>query len=227
MEDVKKLYPRVDTVSACSQVITPEKLEELTDNKLSKSRADEIKAKVNELKKDLNRYKKLRSKWKTANKVLHGIGVGVGIITGVAAATVAIISTEGIAIPAAIPITLATICTVETAISESIVFGLINRKHHKVTEKLNTVSLYMNRMYLFYQRAIDDRKITIEELEEFHKLVNEFESELSKLQTNGDHSFTKLEHLAETKARKEYEKELLDKLTEQKKNNLKSQFHLN
>ena len=225
MEDIKKLYPRVDMSD--TQVITPEKLEELTDNKLSKSRADEIKAKVNELKKDLNRYKKLRSKWKTANKVLHGIGVSIGIITGVAAATVAIISTEGIAIPVAIPITLATICTVETAISESIVFGLINRKHHKVTEKLNTVSLYMNRMYLFYQKAIDDRKITIEELEEFHKLVTEYESELSKLQTNGDNGFTKLEHLAETKARKEYEKELLDKLTEQKKNNLKSQFHLN
>ena len=57
MEDIKKLYPKIDTnaVSAASavsespQVITQDKLEELTDSKLSKSRADEIKAKVNEL----------------------------------------------------------------------------------------------------------------------------------------------------------------------------------
>ena len=40
------LYPKI---------VTPDKLEELTDNKLSKSRADEIKSKINELKKDLNR----------------------------------------------------------------------------------------------------------------------------------------------------------------------------
>lgn len=211
------------------QIITHEKLEELTDNKLSKSRAEEIKSKVNELKKDLARYKKLRHKWKLASKVMHGIGVGVGVLTGAAAVTVAIVTTEGIAIPVAVPITLATIGAVETAISESVAIGLIKKKKHKFAEKINLVSLYMNRMHLFYQRAIDDRKITFEELEEFHKIVTEYENEMSKLQSKGssDHSFQKLEHLAEIQAKKQCEKEMLEKLTEQKKNNLKSQFNLN
>ena len=84
-------------------------------------------------------------------------------------------------------------------------------------------------MYLFYQRSIDDRKITIDELEEFHKLVTEFESEITKLQTKdtGDHSLQKLEHLAEVQAKRQCVKKYLNKLTEQKKNTLKCQFHLN
>ena len=214
------LYPKI---------VTTDKLEELTDNKLSKSRADEIKSKVNELKKDLNRYKKLRSKWKLASQVLHGLGVGVGMVIGGTATGLAIATTQGALIPAGIPIGLAIAGAVEAAISESVAIGLIKKKKHRFTKKVNIVSDYMNKMYLFYQRAIEDRKVTIEELEEFHRLVTEYESEVSKLSTSTseDHSIQKLEHLAEVKAKKEYEQELLDKLTEKKRNELKSKFNLN
>jgi DNA-binding PucR family transcriptional regulator len=217
------------TDSIYPQILTSEKLEELTDNKLSKSRASEIKAKVNELQKDLARYKKLRKKWKRFSKILHGIGVGVGVVIGGTAAGLAIAATEGILIPASFPIALAIGGAVETAISESVAIGLIKKKKHKFTEKINIVSLFMNKMYLFYHHALEDKKISIDELEEFHKLVNEYESEIDKLQTkeSGDSSFQKLQHRAEVQAKKECEKEMLEKLTEQKKNDYKTKFSLN
>jgi hypothetical protein len=215
----EELYPKI---------VTANELEELTDGKLSKARAEEIKLKVNELKKDLARYKKVRRKWKLASKILHGVGVAIGVAIGGAAAGLAIAATEGVLIPAGIPIGLAVGGAIETAITESIAVAVIKKKKHKFDEKINLVSLFVNRMYLFYQRALDDRKITIEELEEFHKIVSEYEMEKTNQSNQSEsHVFSKLQHQAEVNARKEVQKELLTKLTEQKVNDFKSKFTLN
>ncbi len=207
-EITKPLYPTI---------ITATELDELTGCKLSKSRAMEIKNKVNELKHKLKHYKKCRNRWKKANRIIHGLGVGVGLAVGGTAAAVGIVGTSGVLIPIAVPITLASVGAIETVITESVAFALIKRKIHKFGEKVNLVSLFVNRMYLLYHRAIEDKKITLEEIEEFQSLVKEYENEMSKMSTWDTGSdldktiLRKLQHKAEVAAREECETELLAK----------------
>ena len=210
------------------RVITVAELDELSEGKLSKSRADEIKNKVAELKKTLAHYKKIKRHWKRAHRVLHGVGVGLGVAIGGGAAALAVVASEGFAIPLAVPIGLGVAGAVETAVSEGIAIGLIKKKVHKFSEKLKIVSDCVNRMYMLYHRAIEDKKITIDEMQEFHDLVKEYEDEIaihSDKHTNDDNlHLEKLKHQAELEVRKEEEAELLKKLKDEKREEIKKKY---
>ena len=92
----------------------------------------------------------------------------------------------GIAIPALVPAVIAGIGVAEGVISGGIGFGLIKKKIHKFSNKCDVISMYVNRLYHFYQKSIEDRKISIEEMEEYSKLVHEYESVISDLSTKDD-----------------------------------------
>ena len=89
--------------------------------------------------------------------------------------------------------------------------------------------MYVNSLYHFYQKAIDDKKITIEEMEEYSKLIHEYESAISDISTKHDSSnmsmhMEKLRHKALKEAEAECETEILTKLKDNAKNDLKSKL---
>jgi hypothetical protein len=227
---VESIYPKIATkTESVDAQIT---VNDLLESKLSRTRAAEIINKQKELEKDRQRYKKLIKKYKRAANILKALGLGVAIVIAATGSAIAIITTQGVAIPIAIPIAVSVIGGIEAAITQSVLFAYINKKVHRFREKYDTVNTYLNRLYIFYHKSIEDKKISVEEMEEFHKLTNEYETEINKL-NSGIHSATenihlsKLDHLAEQQALREVEDELISKRKEEKKNELKAKFHLN
>ena len=217
---VESIYPKID----------PEiTVNDLVESKLSKSRATEILMKVDQLKKDLTHYKKLRKKWKNAFNVIRGVSIAVGITAGAAVVATASIVSAGIAIPALVPAVIAGIGVAEGVISGGIGFGLMKKKIHKFSEKCDTITMYVNRLYHFYQKAIEDKKISIEEMEEYSKLIHEYESVISDISTKHDSTnmsihMEKLRHKALKEAEAECETEILQKLKDKAKDELKSKL---
>ena len=89
--------------------------------------------------------------------------------------------------------------------------------------------MYVNRLYHFYQKSIEDRKISIEEMEEYSKLVHEYESVISDLSSKDDSGnvsmrMEKLKHKAMKEAEAECETEMLQKLKDKAKDELKSKL---
>ena len=145
----ESIYPKID----------PEiTVNDLVESKLSKSRATEILMNINHLKKDLAHYKKLHDKRKKAFNVVRGISIAVGISAGAAVVATASIASAGIAIPALIPAVIAGVGIAEGIISGGIGFGLMKRRIHKFNEKRDTMSMYVNRLYHFHQKAIEDKQ---------------------------------------------------------------------
>ncbi len=212
------LYPKI---------ISAAELDELTEGKLSKARANEILNKRKDFEKALLHYRKIRKKWKKANTILHGLGIGVGSTLAIAGAVTGAMLSAGTALPVLVPVLLAGAGTVEGVISNTIAFTFMKRKIHRLKDKYDLVNIYTNRLYHLYQMSIEDAKITVEEMEEFRNIVCEYEREMGKLEQKlgtEDVHLDKLKHQAAVEARKEMEQELLAKLKEDKKKELAQSF---
>ncbi|ESO92898.1 hypothetical protein LOTGIDRAFT_162377 [Lottia gigantea] len=78
-----------------------------------------------------------------------------------------------IKIPVLVPTVKATITAIQTSSC-----GLIAIGYKKKTEILNA---YFNKLFIFFERSREDKKITIEELEKFNEILDEFEIEISAI----------------------------------------------
>ena len=206
-----RLYPDVPDVP---EVISKSQLDELTDGQLSKARATEILNKQKELEKELKHYKKLLGKWKKGRNILRGLSLGFSISLAAGGATLAAIVSSGLALPIAIPIAMGGAAALEEVITNTILFTYVKKKIHRFKEKYDIVNNTLNRLYHFYHLAIEDKKITVEEMQEFRKLVADYENELNTMDDDVDHHMVKIKHKAESEARREVEEELYLKLKE-------------
>ena len=186
-------------------------------NSLSRDRAKSIKEKVDDLQRVLQRYKKLRKRWKSARNIVTGVGITIGVSCGVGALVTGSLLTSGIAIPILVPTIIGGIAVAESAISGSICLTLIKRRIHKFNEKAKIVSIYANRLYHFYHKAVDDKAISLEEMEEFKQILTEYEQEMNKIsgEKDGSLSIDKIRHQAALEVQKERETELLAKFKEE------------
>ena len=224
-----RLYPELDERERDKRIpesVTESRLDELTEGKLSKSRASEIINKRKEFEKELKHYKKVRRKYKTASNVLRGLGIGLGGALALTGAVTGGLFTAGIAIPVLVPTILAGVGAFEATLSGTIAFTYIKRRIHRFSEKYDLVNTYLNRLYHLYHRSIEDARITVDEMDEFHKLVRDYESEMSKLNSGDstDPHVVKLSHKAEAEVRKEVEEEMIAKLKEERKRELMKTF---
>ena len=201
-------------------------LDDVLQNSLSKDRGLSIKEKVNELKRVLERYKKLRNRWKSARNMLTGIGIGIGFSCGGAALVTGSLISSGIAIPILVPTVVGGIAVLENAISGSICLTLIKKKIHKFNHKASVVSIYVNRLYHFYHKAIDDRMISLEEMAEFKQILTEYDQKMNTISDSDDKhvSIDKIKHQAELEVQKERESELLVKYKEEARKSLMNSF---
>jgi hypothetical protein len=219
----ESIYPKIDV----SPSVT---VNDLVESKLSKSRATEIRMKVDELKKDLAHYHKLHKKWKHAHAILRGVSVAVGVAAGTTIVVTASLASSGIAIPALVPAVIAGVGVAEGVVSGGIGFGLMKKKIRKFNEKCNTISMYVNRLYHFYHKAIDDGKISIEEMEEYSILIHEYESAISDISTKHDSTtmhMDRIKHKALKEAEAECESELLEHFKDNVKKELKTKLFQN
>jgi len=77
---------------------------------------------------------------------------------------------------------------------------------------------YLDKMYVYMERCKGDNVISIEEIEGFHKLMDEFQSEMNHLKMSAsDNKYNRIEKEAQRLAQQDLKKELLLKYKERLK----------
>ena len=144
-------------------------------------RANEILLKTRELELKSEGYKKSIKKCKKASVILRSPGTGLGSILAVGAGITATLGTSGIALPVVIPAVIGGIGTIQASLSEIFAHTLIKNKTNRLREKQAIVDKYTNRLYHFYLKACEDKRISEEEMSEFNKIILEYVSEFKNL----------------------------------------------
>ena len=144
-------------------------------------RANEILLKTRELELKSEGYKKSIKKCKKASVILRSLGTGLGSILAVGAGITATLGTSGIALPVVIPAVIGGIGTIQASLSEIFAHTLIKNKTSRLREKQAIVDKYTNRLYHFYLKASEDKKISEEEMSEFNKIILEYMTEFKNL----------------------------------------------
>ena len=167
-EQSSGLYPKIES----------EKHSELL-TKLSNQRGYIIQAEVKKLEDLVKHYEKVRRKWSKAQTVIRILGTGLGSVLAVGGTVLATVASSGIAVPIIIPAAIGGFGAVQTGISELTTNTLIKTKVKKYSNKIHVIEKYVNRLYHFYHLAIQDAEITVEEMAEYYKILDEYKNEMN------------------------------------------------
>jgi hypothetical protein len=176
---------------------------------MNKSRIDEMSNKRLELDRQLKHYLKIKKRWDKADGSLKITGT---ILAGTSAVVGAVIAglTVPLTIPIVIPIVLGAITAGETIITSGLVMGLTGRKKSFYREKINIIQSYIDKMFVYSEKARQDGVITVEELEGFKHLMEEYQNTINSRISNDEYDYEKIKREAEKEAKKEAEKKLKD-----------------
>jgi hypothetical protein len=176
---------------------------------MNKSRIDEMSNKRLELDRQLKHYLKIKKRWDKADGSLKITGT---ILAGTSAVVGAVMAglTVPLTIPIAIPIVLGAITAGETIITSGLVMGLTGRKKSFYREKIRIIQSYIDKMFVYCEKARQDNVITVEELEGFKQLMEEYQNTINSRISNDEYDYEKIKKEAEKEAKKEAEKKLKD-----------------
>ena len=141
---------------------------------LNKSRIDTMFNKRQELEKQLHHYKKIKKRWgqfDTALKVSGTLLAGLGTVAGAAVGAIG-------AVPIAIPIIIGSLTAGEGIVTSGLVIGLTGKKKSAYRDRINLIQSFLDRMFVYIEKARQDNIITVEELEGFNKLMEEYQKEV-------------------------------------------------
>jgi hypothetical protein len=197
-------------------------VDDIISKNLNRQRAHRIVDKIKDLEKQLEHYQKVSARWKKSGKIIRISNLALtGIVSG-AVATLAILSTTGIAIPIVVTAVLGGYAVIQSSTLEGMNVGMIKRKSHKYKEKCNTIQSHIYKMNFYYEKARQDGVITLDELDGFNKLVADFEKEIATTEVSGiEHGdaidMATLKHDAEIEAKVEAQNEIKLKLKNEAK----------
>jgi len=155
------IYPTVPNYS-------PDKM---TLDLLNKSRIDEMNLQLESLEKDEKRYKKLLQRWKSASR---GITISGVILVGVSGLASGIILLPGLAVPLIIPGILAISGVIEGTLLEGLNMSICSIRISHLDKKSSLVRSYIDKIYYYTQKAKSDGIITDEEIQGYHKILDEY-----------------------------------------------------
>jgi hypothetical protein len=190
------LYPSTDNLHPSTDM----------DNLLNKSRINEMINKRQELERQLQHYIKIKKRWSNADLSVKIVGALLAAIGTTGGTVVGAIG----AVPIAIPIIVGSLTAGETIITSGLVLGLTSRKTSRYREKIKIIQSYVDRMFVYIEKARQDSIITIEELEGFRKLMEEYQNANNNNVKPLDYDYDKLKKQAEKEAEKKV-KELIKK----------------
>jgi hypothetical protein len=152
----------------------------MTDEIYPKLHDDKIKIMLDKQKalcEKLAHYKKIKKKWSTANTVLKSVSISVScLLAGAAILTVT---------PFAFPVVAAILSGLtigNTTLGQILVEGFTTRRKKYFQQKCDHINNYLNKMETLFIKCQEDGKITLDEFEQYQKLVHDFEKDFS-LQT--------------------------------------------
>ena len=179
---VEKLYPNLDAIPD-EETIDKEDLEKLiadtTNANLYNERYQLMDYKKGNIADSLKHYLKNKKSYNSAGTVakIAGVTASIGL------AVVAVVITSGIAAPFFIVPMCGGLTLLAIGVSESIQKKLRNKKHH-AGKKINILKDTISKIEVYIEKAREDKNITPQEIEGFHKLLKISTDRLSKISTN-------------------------------------------
>jgi hypothetical protein len=135
---------------------TNQQVNDMINQNINKQRAQKIVDKIKELERQLEHYRKVSDRWKNSGKVIRITNLALtGIVSG-AVATLAVLSTIGIAIPIVVTAVLGGYAVIQSSTLEGMNVGMIKRKNHKYKEKCNIIQSHIYKMNFYYEKARQD-----------------------------------------------------------------------
>ena len=189
----------------------------LSDSEIEtlKTRREIIKSKVKEFEEKINHYEKLVKKYSKVKSSLIITGVALGSLIGLSTLVLGVIP---FVIPV-IPIALSVGGVISGSIPEIAALSFIRKKKQQFTLRLNMHEKYLNQLHHLYEKVNNDGLITLDEMGEFFKLIDKYETELKgvKEETVKSEEFdlTQLRKEAMQQAKNEYVIEARARLKEE------------
>lgn len=211
------LYPNI-------KLATQEETKKLVEESKHPDRLREMNNTREQIKRELNDFKRKKKHWNRIDKAVKITGVVVIAGTGIAAticgtvimpALVIPIVTEGIALG------LGLAAGAESVIIGGLTLGWIDKKKKHYKEKIRIAQSHIDKMYYFTQTANDDHIITLDELNGFRRIMDNYRMEIEKLKTP-QFDFEKFRKEVRKDAKKEAKKEVKEELKEELKSQLRS-----
>src|SRR5277367_60805 len=227
---VDKIYPdlteEIDEAQENKVQIYNKNLSDHQVNKnLSNARIKEIQVKRHELEQSLKHYKKILKRWKKFGNVLKITSLVFLSVSTVCGITGLVLTTAGIIIiPVLGIIVVGAVGSIEGVISETFVLGLIKKKTTLFKKKIDHIQEFISRSWYLFEKIRDDNIITLAEVEEFRKLMDEYEKGLSIEDNSIDKEFLKLRDSLKHEAEKEVKKEIKIDLKNGLKEEMKQKY---
>ena len=208
------LYPKLDSS------IAYENITDKINKNLSDARIKEIQAKRHELEQNLKHYKKIIKRWKQFSNFLNYASLI--ILTGVGTSFM-VLGFGAFTIPVVFGI-LAAIGTGEGIIHGGLTLGLVKKKKETFKKKIEHTQEYISKSWYLFEKIREDNIITLDEVNEFRKLMDQYEKGLSIEDDSMDKEFLKLRESLKHQAEKEVKKEIKIDLKNDLKNELKQKY---
>ncbi len=183
-----------------TEKIYPDITQETVLNSLSKIRIKSMMDRITEIKKQLKHYRKLKHRWSVAQISARVSGLTIAGILSVGGSIIGFVTTGGLIIP----IVLTGSAALEGVISEIIADGLCLSKKNKFNDKCKIIEDTLNRLYIFIQKASEDNSIDNQELDDYYKIIEQFNKGISDIKID--------ESKLKEKVFLELEKEKVDQL---------------
>ena len=181
MVNIQKIYPTA-----------PFNIEDQAIATIKKGRLNEFMNEKKKLEDLLTHYIKIKKRWTKADSVLKITGITIGALAALTGTIIASIPTVGIAAGIVATSLTATIVSgtiggfsaLELFLTESLSIGLTSKKKKQYREICNKLELGINKLYLYQVKALSDNVLTVEEIEESIKIVQDIKDEISLIKEN-------------------------------------------
>ena len=206
------------------QELTP--IENVSDQmikNLSYARIKEIQAKRHELEMNLKHYKKMLKRWKKIGNTLRISGI---IIVGGCTATTIVLGFGTFSTPLILGI-MAGIGGVGGFLSESLALGLVKKKIAIFSKKIEHIQEYISKSWYLFNKIKEDGIVTLQEIEEFGKLMGEYEKGISAedpVDDSMDKEYIKLRESLRPQVEKEAKKDVKEVLKNEMIQELKQKY---
>jgi tetratricopeptide (TPR) repeat protein len=210
----ENLYPKIP------EYVPVENVSEKYNKNLSDARIKEIQAKRHELEMNLKHYKKILKRWKKFGNILKWTSII--IVVGCSVTTI-VLSFGAFSTPLIMGIMTA-IGGGEGILSEALVLGVIKKKKELFRKKIDYIQQYISKSWFIFEKIRGDGIITLQELGEFSKVMDEYEKGLSMGYDSMDKEYLKLRESLRQQAEKEVKIELKEGLKKELKEELKSKY---
>ena len=177
------------------------------------SRAKYIKEKMKDLENKILHYRKLKCRWSNVDSIFKGVGTGLTLVLSISSGITGVLI-----IPTLIPIIFSIITALNASVNSVLVIGLSSKKKAEYRSKVSELKRVLDKCYIFYLEAIEDKSISDDELTKFNKIYNECltfriddQSNLIPQNSLSPHQINKIKCNAQKEAKNELKQEIQKK----------------